>query len=33
MMVLQYDIQQEKEFSYKGLSTDEIISPIVDSVT
>lgn len=33
MMALQYDIQQEKEFSYKGLSTDEIISHIVDSVT
>ena len=33
MMALQYDIQQEKDFSYKGLSTDEIISHIVDFVT
>ena len=32
MMVLRYDIQQEKDFSYKGLSTDEIISHIVDFV-
>ena len=33
MMALLYDIQQEKDFSYKGLSTDEIISHIVDFVT
>ena len=33
MMALRYDIQQEKGFSYKGLSTDEIISHIVDFVT
>lgn len=33
MMALRYDIQQEKDFSYKGLSTDEIISHIVDFVT
>lgn len=33
MMALRYDIQQEKCFSYKGLSTDEIISHIVDFVT
>lgn len=32
MMALRYDIQQEKEFSYKGLSTDEIIAHIVDFV-
>ena len=33
MMALRYDIQQEKDFSYKGLSTDEIISHLVDFVT
>ena len=33
MMALRYDIQQEKGFSYKGLSTDEIMSHIVDFVT
>lgn len=33
MMVLRYDIQQEKEFNYKGLTTDEIIEHIVDFVT
>ncbi len=33
MMALRYDIQQEKDFSYKGLTTDEIISHIVDFVT
>ena len=33
MMALRYDIQQEKDFNYKGLSTDEIISHIVDFVT
>ena len=33
MMALRYDIQQEKEFSYKGLSTDEVIKHIVDFVT
>ena len=33
MMALRYDIQQEKNFNYKGLSTDEIISHIVDFVT
>ena len=33
MMASRYDIQQEKDFSYKGLSTDEIINHIVDFVT
>ena len=33
MMALRYDIQQEKEFYYKGLTTDEIIEHIVDFVT
>ena len=33
MMALRYDIQQENDFSYKGLTTDEIISHIVDFVT
>lgn len=33
MIALRYDIQQEKDFSYKGLTTDEIISHIVDFVT
>ena len=33
MMALRYDIQQEKDFCYKGLSTDEIINHIVDFVT
>ena len=33
MMALRYDIQQEKDFSYKGLNTDEIIDHIVDFVT
>lgn len=33
MMALKYDIQQEKDFSYKGLTTDEIIGHIVDFVT
>ena len=33
MMALRYDIQQEKDFSYKGLTTDEIIIHIVDFVT
>ena len=33
MMALRYDIQQEKEFNYKGLTTDEIIEHIVDFVT
>ena len=33
MMALRYDIQQEKDFSYKGLSTDEVIKHIVDFVT
>lgn len=32
MMALRYDIQQEKDFSYKGLNTDEIIDHIVDFV-
>ncbi len=32
MMALRYDIQQEKDFSYKGLTTDEIICHIVDFV-
>lgn len=33
MMALRFDIQQEKDFNYKGLSTDEIIVHIVDFVT
>lgn len=33
MMALRYDIQQEKDFCYKGLTTDEIINHIVDFVT
>lgn len=33
MMTLRYDIQQEKDFCYKGLTTDEIINHIVDFVT
>lgn len=33
MMALRYDIQQEKDFNYKGLNTDEIIDHIVDFVT
>jgi subfamily B ATP-binding cassette protein MsbA len=33
MTALRYDIQQEKEFNYKGLTTDEIIEHIVDFVT
>ena len=33
MMAIRYDIQQEKDFNYKGLTTDEIISHIVDFVT
>lgn len=33
MMTLKYDIQQEKDFSYGGLSSDEIIGHIVDFVT
>lgn len=33
MMALRFDIQQEKDFNYKGLSTDEIIAHIVDFVT
>lgn len=33
MMVLRYDIQQEKDFNYNGLSTDGIIAHIVDFVT
>lgn len=32
MMALRYDIQQERDFSYRGLTTDEIISHIVDFV-
>ena len=30
---LRYDIQTERDFSYKGLTTDEIISHVVDFVT
>jgi len=30
---LKYDIQQERDFDYRGLSSDEIISHIVDFVT
>ena len=30
---LKYDIQTERDFSYKGLTTDEIISHVVDFVT
>ena len=33
MMALRYDIQQEKDFNYNGLSTDGIIARIVDFVT
>ena len=33
MMALRYDIQQEKDFNYNGLSTDGIIAHIVDFVT
>ena len=33
MMALRYDIQQEKDFCYKGLSMDAIIDHIVDFVT
>lgn len=33
MMALRYDIQQEKDFNYNGLNTDEIIDHIVDFVT
>ena len=33
MMALRYDIQQEKDFSYKGLSSEEMIAHIVDFVT
>ena len=33
MMALRYDIQQEKDFNYSGLSTDEIVEHIVDFVT
>ena len=33
MMALEYDIKQEKDFSYRGLTTDEIIEHIVDFVT
>lgn len=33
MMALRYDIQQEKDFSYKGLTTDGMICHIVDFVT
>ena len=33
MMALRYDIQQEKGFSYKGLTQDGIINHIVDFVT
>ncbi len=33
MMALEYDIKQEKDFSYRGLATDEIIEHIVDFVT
>lgn len=33
MMALRYDIQQEKDFSYKGLATDDVINHIVDFVT
>ena len=32
MMALRYDIQQEKDFSYKGLTQDGIINHIVDFV-
>ena len=33
MTTLKYDIQQEKDFSYSGLSSDEIIEHIADFVT
>ncbi len=33
MMALKYDIQQEKDFSYKGLTEDETVEHIVDFVT
>lgn len=33
MMALRYDIQQEKDFNYSGLSADEIVEHIVDFVT
>ena len=33
MMALRYDIQQEKDFCYKGLSSNEMIAHIVDFVT
>lgn len=33
MMTLKYDIQQEKDFCYSGLSSDEIIEHIADFVT
>ncbi len=33
LAALQYDIQMERDFSYKGLTTDEIISHVVDFVT
>lgn len=33
MMALRYDIQQEKDFNYKGLTTDGIMAHIVDFVT
>ena len=32
MMALRYDIQQEKDFNYKGLSIDDTINHIVDFV-
>lgn len=32
MMALRYDIQQEKDFNYSGLSADEIVEHIVDFV-
>ena len=33
LTALQYDIQIERDFSYKGLTTDEIIAHVVDFVT
>ena len=33
LAALQYDIQMERDFSYKGLTTDEIISHVADFVT
>ena len=32
MMALRYDIQQEKEFNYKGLSLDDIVRHVADFV-